>query len=111
MARQEIHAWWWMRGVDIAWAILIPLASAVLLWYGGTRILHARRSSKRASSPRGALTVGDLVMFMSYLVVLLSPIETLANSAATTFQNNLAGLDRVLDLLGEPARRRQAPTR
>jgi ATP-binding cassette subfamily B protein/subfamily B ATP-binding cassette protein MsbA len=48
-----------------------------------------------------ALTVGDLVMFLGYLVALLSPMETLANSA-TGVQNNLAGLDRVLDLLAEP---------
>ena len=24
MARQEIFAWWWMRGIDLAWSILIP---------------------------------------------------------------------------------------
>lgn len=102
MARQEIHAWWWMRGIDIAWAILIPLASAILLWYGGSRILHDRALLAAGKiTAAQALTVGDLVMFMSYLVALLSPIETLANSA-TTFQNNLAGLDRVLDLLAEP---------
>ena len=46
-------------------------------------------------------TVGDLVMFLGYLVALLSPLETLAESA-TGIQNNLAGLDRVLDLLAEP---------
>jgi len=40
-------------------------------------------------------------MFLVYLTMLLGPVATLANSA-TTFQNNLAGLDRVLDLLAEP---------
>jgi ATP-binding cassette subfamily B protein/subfamily B ATP-binding cassette protein MsbA len=52
-------------------------------------------------SPQQALTVGDLVMFLSYLVALLGPIATLAGSA-TALQNSLSGLDRVLDLLAEP---------
>ena len=41
-------------------------------------------------------------MFLVYLAMLLGPIATLATSA-TTFQNNLAGMERVLDLLAEPS--------
>ena len=48
-----------------------------------------------------AFTVGDLVLFLSYLTALLGPIATLAESA-TNLQNQLAGLDRTLDLLDEP---------
>src|SRR3954447_23216640 len=51
--------------------------------------------------PEQALTVGDLVMFLTYLGALLGPIATLASSA-TGLQNSLSGLDRVLDLLAEP---------
>ena len=40
-------------------------------------------------------------MFLVYLLMLLAPLAVLAQSAAT-FQNSLAGLDRVLDLLEEP---------
>jgi ATP-binding cassette subfamily B protein/subfamily B ATP-binding cassette protein MsbA len=89
MARQEILAWWWSRIVEIAWALIIPLASAGLLWYGGGRVLA------------GAITPGDLVMFLAYLVMLLGPVEALAASA-TQLQTSLAALDRVLDLLDEP---------
>ncbi|MHC4218594.1 MAG: ABC transporter ATP-binding protein [Planctomycetota bacterium] len=89
MARQELHAWWWARSVDLAWSLLLPAASAVLLWYGGNQVL------------RGAMTAGDLVMFLAYLAMLLGPLATLAMSAAQ-FQNGLAALDRVLDLLAEP---------
>ena len=46
-------------------------------------------------------TVGDLVMFLSYLVALLGPIASLAASA-TGLQTSLAALDRVLDLMNEP---------
>ncbi len=89
MARQELYAWWWMRTVEIIWEALIPLASASLLIYGGWRVLE------------GHLTLGDLMMFVVYLLMLLGPIATLAQSAAA-LQNSLSGLDRVLDLLEEP---------
>ena len=89
MARQEILTWWWSRGIELAWALFVPAGSALLLWYGGRQVLA------------GSLTPGDLVLFMTYLVMLLGPMEALASSA-TNFQTNLAGYDRTLDLLAEP---------
>ena len=95
MARQELYAWCWMRVVEIVWEALIPIASAGLLFYGGWRVLD------------GHMTVGDLTMFLVYLVMLLEPLATLAQSA-TQFQNSLSGLDRILDLLEAP--REMQPT-
>ena len=89
MARQELHAWWWTRGVEVIWEILIPTASAALMVYGGYQVLGGR------------LSTGDLMMFLFYLALLLGPLAVLANSATET-QNSLAGLDRILDLLDEP---------
>lgn len=89
MIRQEILAWWWSRAIDIAWSLLIPLASAGVLLYGGWQVLE------------GHLTIGDVMMFSAYLLMLLGPLETLA-STATQIQTNLAGFDRLLDLLKEP---------
>lgn len=88
MARQELYAWWWMRIVEMIWEAMIPISSALLLGYGGLRVLQ------------GALTVGDLMMFLVYLMMLLEPLAALASSA-TQLQNSLSGLDRVLDLLDE----------
>jgi ATP-binding cassette, subfamily B, bacterial len=88
MARQELYAWWWMRGIEMVWEALIPIASAALLFYGGWQVLD------------GDITVGDLMMFLVYLLMLLEPLATLVQSA-TQFQNSLSGLDRVLDILGE----------
>ena len=88
MGRQELYVWWWSRGIDLAWALFIPVASAALLWYGGTQVLQ------------GSLSAGDLVLFLTYVVMLLMPIQMLASSA-TALQTNLAGLDRILDLLHE----------
>ncbi len=89
MGRQELGAWWWARSVELVWETLLPLASAGLLLYGGWRVLS------------GQLSLGDLTMFLAYLMMLLGPLATLATSA-TALQNNLAGLERVLDLLEEP---------
>jgi len=89
MTRQELYAWWWMRAVEMIWEALIPTASAGLLFYGGWQVLE------------GHMTIGDLMMFLVYLLMLLEPLAVLAQSA-TQFQNSLSGLDRVLDLLEEP---------
>ncbi|MBL9141059.1 MAG: ABC transporter ATP-binding protein, partial [Phycisphaerae bacterium] len=88
LARQEILTWWWSRGIELAWQLLIPLASAALLWYGGMQVLNGR------------ISVGDLILFLTYLIMLLGPLESLAQSA-TGLQTNLAGLDRTLDFLEE----------
>lgn len=89
MGRQELYAWWWTRTIEVVWSTLTPLASSALLLYGGWRVLE------------GQLTLGDLVMFLVYLLMLLTPLAVLAQSAAQ-FQDSLSGLDRVLDLLEEP---------
>ena len=102
MARQEIFAWWSMRGIDLAWSLIIPMSSALLLFWGGNRVLSDMdRVARGEISQTQALTVGGLVMFLSYLAALLGPIAALAGSA-TALQNSLSGLDRVLDLLAEP---------
>ncbi len=88
MGRQELSAWWAMRTVEMVWETLIPVATTSLLLYGGWRVLQ------------GEMTLGDLMMFLVYMLMLLGPLATLAQSAAS-FQNSLSGLDRVLDLLGE----------
>lgn len=96
MARQQLFVWWWTRVIELIWDAIIPLASVTLLVYGGSQVLQGR------------LTIGEMTMFLVYLTMLLGPLETLANSA-TTFQNNLAGLDRVLDLLKEPLETSHTP--
>ncbi len=100
--RQELLSWWWGRGVDTAWALIIPTASAALLLYGSLRIIGDREAVAAGTmSSTDALTVGDLFVFLTYLTALLAPIAALAGSA-TGLQNGLAALDRVLDILKEP---------
>jgi len=90
LVRQQLYTWWWTRIIELIWEVVIPLASTSLLLYGGYQILQ------------GELTLGELMMFLVYLTMLLDPLATLAGSAVT-FQNNLAGLDRVLDVLEQDA--------
>jgi ATP-binding cassette subfamily B protein/subfamily B ATP-binding cassette protein MsbA len=110
MSRQEVLAWLWMRGIDVTWSVLIPVATATLLYFGGRQVLADSELLKaHLIKPEQALTVGDLVMFLSYLVALLGPIATLAASA-TGLQTSLAALDRVLDLMKEPREMPSAST-
>ncbi len=88
MARLEIHAWWLSRLIELLWEFILPMASVALLLYGGLQVID------------GQLSIGDLMMFLVYLAMLLEPMAVLATSV-TQFQNNLAGFDRVLDLLAE----------
>ena len=102
MIRQELHGWWWMRGVDTAWAVLIPASSSLLLVYGAYRILGDREAVAAGTLAAGAaLTIGDLTIFLFYLAALLGPISTLA-ATATQLQNGLAAMERVLDVMDEP---------
>ncbi len=89
MARQELFAWWWSRIVEVLWDLLLPASTGVLLLYGGLEVL------------RGRLSPGDLMMFLVYLAMLIEPVAVIATSL-TQFQSNLAGFERVLDLLAEP---------
>ncbi|MGD9690843.1 MAG: ABC transporter ATP-binding protein [Phycisphaerales bacterium] len=89
IARKEMLAWWWSRLLEGVWTLLIPVASAGVLVYGGWQVT------------RGALTIGDVVAFTTYLLMLLGPLEVLV-STASELQNSLAGFDRCLDVLEEP---------
>jgi ATP-binding cassette subfamily B protein len=96
LTRKELFAWWWTRGVEILWDLLLPAASGALMLYGGLAVLHGR------------LSLGDLMMFLVYLAMLLEPLAVIVTSV-TQLQNNLAGFDRVLDILDEPREMTESP--
>lgn len=89
MTRQEIFSWWWSRMIEIGWRVVVPLASLLILLYGGTEVI------------RGALSLGDLVLFVTYTGMLLGPLENLVGSASS-IQSALAGFERIEELLDEP---------
>jgi ATP-binding cassette subfamily B protein len=72
--------------------LVTTLASVVVLWYGGHRVMA------------GALTIGELMFFYSLLGYLLGPLERLAG-VNLKIQDALVAVDRlyqVLDLEAEP---------
>ena len=89
LTRKELFAWMWTRGVELIWELMLPIASGLLLLYGGRQVLQ------------GTLSLGDLMMFLVYLAMLLEPVAVIATSVSQ-LQNNLSGFDRVLDILAEP---------
>ena len=77
------------RTTAVVWELAAVVASLAVLTYGGSQVLQ------------GALSLGDLIMFLSLLAMLIGPLESLANNAAAA-QKGLVSLQRVLDLLAEP---------
>ena len=86
--RLEYLSWWWGRILEVFWDLVLPAASSILLLYGGMEVLAGR------------LTPGDLVMFLVFMAMLLEPVAMIAGTLGQ-LQGNLAGFDRVLDLLAE----------
>lgn len=78
------------HGVEVLYwlviAILFGVATAGLTWWGAREILAQR------------LTVGELVIFLSYLGQLYEPLNQLSHVGATVSDAN-AGLKRVFEIL------------
>jgi ATP-binding cassette subfamily B protein/subfamily B ATP-binding cassette protein MsbA len=87
--RQDLLAWRWAHVVDGIWGIVLSAASTGLMIFGGFQVLS------------GALTAGDLMMFLFLIAAFFEPLAVLANNSTAT-QNDLAKLDRILDLFAEP---------
>jgi ATP-binding cassette subfamily B protein/subfamily B ATP-binding cassette protein MsbA len=82
-------------GVGLATA----LGTAVVMWFGAHQVLQHR------------LSVGELLIFLAYLVVLQDQLKKLTGTYAT-LQNGSAMIERVLEVLGtdpEVADERGAP--
>jgi ATP-binding cassette subfamily B protein/subfamily B ATP-binding cassette protein MsbA len=67
-------------------AVLFGIATAGLTWWGAREIL------------RGALTIGELVIFLSYLGQLYDPLNQLSHVGATVSDAN-AGVQRIFEVL------------
>jgi ATP-binding cassette subfamily B protein/subfamily B ATP-binding cassette protein MsbA len=105
---QEMDVWRNTQVVEVAWALLIPCAIAILLWYGGTRVLNDAAIAATGAPTADLLSAGDLVMFLLYLALLLQPVSVIAGTM-TQVQHGLASFDRVLDLLDRPTMRALSP--
>lgn len=78
------------------WSVYSPsmifvgsLGTVLILWYGAQEVLQ------------GVLTVGELVMFLSYLALFYVPINQI-HSVNHMLQHALAASERVFDILDQP---------
>ena len=74
----------------------VALGPALVLWYGGYRVMG------------GALTIGGLIAFYTYIGKLFSPVFRLAQ-LNVTFQSALASIDRIFEFLDVEPEVRDAP--
>jgi len=66
--------------------LLAAIGTSVILLYGGTQVVN------------GALEVGIIVSFVAYLTTFFEPIQELSQ-LYTTYQQGMAALDKIFDLL------------
>ena len=102
VTRLQLLTWWLHRSTEIGWSVVIPLASGLLLGFGGLRVLHDAAAVQAGTlAPDQAFTVGTLIMFLAYLAWLLNPLASIARTS-THLQNALAGMNRAMDVFEEP---------
>ena len=80
--RRELVLW-------TSWGLLLAAVNVLIVWYGG--VLHVA----------GRATVGDIMAFQWYTMLLLGPVWTLVNSFSE-MQRSLAAMERVFDVLEMP---------
>ncbi len=69
--------------------MISAVGTCVVLWYGGLQVLS------------GAITIGTIVAFMSYLTMFFRPLLTLS-IFYTNLQSAMAGTERVFELIDAP---------
>ncbi len=77
--------------------MLAAVATAVILLYGGTQAIN------------GAIQIGVIVAFVGYLTTFFEPIQQLSQ-LYTTYQQGMAALDKIFDLLDTEADMVDVPT-
>lgn len=87
--RKSLRAQIMEYAVWSGWGFLIPLTAVVVVWYGGALFLA------------GKATIGGIVAFNMYLMMLLSPVSAIVKSFGD-MQQSLAAMERVFDLLDQP---------
>jgi len=72
--------------VNSGWGLLIPATTLAIVGFGSYRVVQ------------GHGTIGDIIAFQMYALMLLHPVSLIVNSYSAT-QQALAALERVFDIL------------
>jgi ABC-type multidrug transport system fused ATPase/permease subunit len=96
--RETIAAWWRLNSQQMAYNLIVGtlfgLGAAAVFGYGGYLVYHDQFAYPRP----GGMTVGDLMIFTSYLGLLWGPLCTLTGFGAN-IQGGVAGAQRVFEVL------------
>ncbi|MCH8804626.1 MAG: ABC transporter ATP-binding protein [Planctomycetes bacterium] len=96
--RKQLLANWFEQLVRSGWGLFVPLCGLFVIWFGGT--LHLANAE--------STTIGGIVAFQMYLMMLLMPVSMIVQSYGQT-QQALAAMERVFDLLEIPADKPDRP--
>jgi ATP-binding cassette subfamily B protein/subfamily B ATP-binding cassette protein MsbA len=89
VVRKELFAHRRELGLWTSWGFLVSGVSVVIVWYGGYLFLQGRA------------TVGDIMAFQWYSMLLLGPVWQIVNSFSE-LQRSLASMERVFEVLTMP---------
>jgi len=78
--RREIVIW-------TSWGLIMGIVNVLIVWYGGYLNL------------RGGASIGDIMAFQWYTLLLLNPVWNIVNSFSE-LQRSLAAMERVFEVLG-----------
>lgn len=89
IVRKQLFAHWREILLWSCWGFLLATVNVVIVWMGG------------AMQIGGATTVGDIMAFQWYTLMLLEPVWAIVNSFSE-LQRSLAGMERVFEVLDSP---------
>jgi subfamily B ATP-binding cassette protein MsbA len=96
--RETIQAWWRLNWQQMTYNLIVGtlfgLGGAAVFGYGGYLVYRDQFVNHAA----GGMTVGDLMVFTSYLALLWQPLCTLTGFGAN-IQGGVAGAHRVFEVL------------
>lgn len=86
LSRKQLLARGYECLVGSLWGLLLPACGLLVIWLGGTLVLS------------GQATIGGIMAFQMYLMMLLMPVSTVVQSYGE-MQQSLAAMERICDLL------------
>lgn len=92
--RKELYAHRRELGLSTTWGFILAGVNVIVMWFGGYLVLSD------LGKP-GGTTIGDLVAFQNYTLLLLNPVWQMVNSFSE-LQRSLAAMERVFEVLDTP---------
>ncbi|TWT36665.1 putative multidrug export ATP-binding/permease protein [Posidoniimonas corsicana] len=89
IARKQLFAHWREILLWSSWGFLLASVNVVIIWMGGAMQIF------------GKATVGDIMAFQWYTLMLLEPVWAIVNSFSE-LQRSLAGMERVFEVIESP---------